>query len=145
MLPLAGKARAVYLLLACTTFPQACRSLHGVARVRYRDGGTQTLVELRSPANWWPVEQDYLLDDYVFRMEPVGEAEAPLPIRVDLQTGAVRVLERATLKGKGRKVRGGSATVLRVEVEPGRELAEMELRCELYGVQIGLLAVTLGR
>jgi len=144
-LGIGGRAQAVYLLLACTTFPQATRSLHGAVSVRYADGGAATVLELRSPANWWPIEQDYLVDDYVFRLEPIGAGEQPLPMRIDLQTGKVRVLERATSKGQGRRIAGGSATVLRVAVEGNRELKEIELECRRHGVVMGVLGVTLGR
>jgi hypothetical protein len=140
-----GRASDIYLLLACTTFPQASRSAHGTARLRYSGGGPSTDLILRSPQHWWPVEQDYLIDDYVFRMEPIGTPETPLPIRVDLQTGKVRTLDRSTFKARGRAVPGGSATVLRLACDPARDLAALDLTCDLYGVQMGLLAVTLGR
>ncbi|SNT19631.1 protein of unknown function [Granulicella rosea] len=143
-LPLSGQAKCIYLLLACTTFPQATRSVHGVVRVGYADGGAPTVVELRSPANWWPVEQDYLVDDYVFRMEPYGEPEVELPLRVDLRTGLSRRLDRTTLKLGGRRVPGGSATVLRVELDARRPLEMLQMRCNLYGVVLGVLGITLG-
>jgi hypothetical protein len=117
------------------------RSVHGRVRVRYSDGIAET--ELRSPANWWPVEQDYPLDDYVFRMEPFGEPETPLPVRVDLATGKIRRLNRSSYRGG--MIDGGSATVLRVELDPTRELVSLTLRCELYGVVMGVLGITLAR
>jgi hypothetical protein len=143
--PLTGHARAVYVLLACTTFPQATRSLHGVARIKYAGHAPASEVELRSPQNWWPVEQDYLLDDYLFRMEPVGAAQQPLPVRVDLKTGNTRILDRATSKGKVSRILGGSATVLRLDIDPLQTLEQLELECALNGVVMGVLAVTLGR
>lgn len=140
-LPLSGTATSLNLLLACTTFPQATRSLHGIVEVRYADGGPAMTLELRSPTNWWPVEQDYLVDDYIFRLEPYGEPATPFPMRVDLRTGMVR---RAG-KGRGGFIRGGSATVLTVPVDAYRTLASLHLSCERYGVVMGVLGVTLGR
>ena len=46
---------------------------------------------LRNPETWWPIEQDYLLDDYLF------VNDAPLPPRVDLRTGQTRVLDPGKL------------------------------------------------
>jgi hypothetical protein len=140
-----GRARAVYVLLACTTFPQATRSLHGVAQVKYANTTFDLEVELRSPHNWWPVEQDYLIDDYVFRMERHGATERPLPMRIDLKTGQAREVERKTFKEKYAAVHGGSATVLRIEVDPLQALEGLKLECKLSGVVMGILAITLGR
>jgi hypothetical protein len=140
-LPLNGSARSLCLLLACTTFPQATRSLHGLLRVSYADGGASALLDLRSPTNVWPIEQDYLIDDYVFRLEPYGDPMTPLPIRVDLRTASVRTAQRA----KGGHIPGGSATVLQVQLDPGRPLSAVELSCERYGVVLAVLAITLAR
>jgi Domain of unknown function (DUF4450) len=142
---LTGRAKAIYLLFTCTTFPQATHSRHGKLQVHYADGGPATELVLSSPENWWPVEQDFLVDDYIFRLEPVGAPEPPLPIRVDLQTGAVRELDRAALKGHGKTIEGGSANVLRIELDEHRDLSELELKCELFGIVLGLLAITLAR
>lgn len=142
---LAGRAKAIYLLFACTTFPQATRSRHGMVQVHYADDGPATELVLRSPENWWPVEQDFLVDDYLFRLEPMGTPERPLPIRVDLQTGVVRELDRATLKAHGKPIEGGSANILRIEVDEHRDLSALELKCELFGVVLGLMAITLAR
>ena len=121
-----------------TTFPQASRTVHGTATVLYTDGTTATLT-LRNPDTWWPIEQDYLFDDYLFR------ASGPLPPRVDLRTGKTRLLDLATSKGQGGPVPGGAATLLHLPLDPDRTLASLEVECSLYGVVLGLLAATLGR
>jgi hypothetical protein len=113
--------------------------------ISYADGGTYTRVELRSPQNWWPVEQDYLLDDYVFRMETIDAPKEPLPLRFDLKTGQMRILTREKLIGKGGPIHGGSATVLHVAIEPTRLLQEVQCECTLNGVVMGVLAISLGR
>jgi hypothetical protein len=137
-IPLSGHAEAIYLLLAGTTYPQASRMRHGTVTARYAGGGSDALP-LVNPETWWPIEQDYLLDDYLFT------DEAPLPPRVDLRTGKTRVLEIENFKGTGRDVPGGAATILCLPVDPRRSLASLKLEVELYGIVMALLAVTLVR
>jgi hypothetical protein len=136
--PLSGKAQGVYLLMAGTTMPQCSRMNHATVSVAYRDGSRASLP-LRNPETWWPIEQDYLLDDYLF------VNSAPLPPRVDLRTGQTRLLELAVFKGRGRNVPGGAATILHLPLDPAKELAAMEIKVELYGVVVGLLGATLVR
>lgn len=135
---LSGQARTLYLLVTGTTFPQASRTVHGAVTVLYTDGSTSVLT-LRNPDTWWPIEQDYFLDDYLFR------ASGPLPPRVDLRTGKTRILDVASFKGQGRAVPGGAATLLHLPLHPDRTLASLGIECSLYGVVIGLIAATLGR
>lgn len=137
-LSLSGQARTLYLLMTGTTFPQASRTVHGVATVLYTDGTTATLT-LRAPDTWWPIEQDYLFDDYLFR------SSGPLPPRIDLRTGKTRLLDLATSKGQGGLVPGGAATLLHLPLDPDRTLASLQVECSLYGVVLGLVAATLGR
>ena len=101
--------------------------------------GSAAKLALRNPENWWPIEQDYLLDDYLF------VNEAPLPPRVDLRSGKTRVLEMASFKGKGRTVPGGAATIVHLPLDPAKELASLTVEAELYGIVVGLLAATLVR
>lgn len=136
---LRGRASKLHLLLMGTTFPQATGASHARIGVSYRVGEPIS-KSLRSPESWWPVEQDYELDDYVFR---IGKGE--LPWRVDLYTGQVRKLARDTLRGRGGQIRGGAAFTVEVDLDPHRELEKCEISCELYGVVLGLLAVTLER
>ena len=84
--------------------------------VTYRDGGAAKLI-LRNPETWWPIEQDYLLDDYLF------VNTAPLPPRVDLRTGQTRILDAGDFHGKGRTVPGGAATILHLPLDPAKDLA----------------------
>jgi hypothetical protein len=137
-IPLSGRARGVYLLMAGSTLPQCSRMRHGTVSVAYSDG-TSTSLMLRNPESWWPIEQDYLLDDYLF------VNEAPLPPRVDLRTGLTRLLDAASLHGKGRTVPGGAATILHLPLDPAKELAALEVRADLYGIVIGLMGATLAR
>jgi hypothetical protein len=136
--PLEGRAHGLYLLMAGSTLPQCSRMKHGTVSVTY-SGGTSAQLVLRNPETWWPVEQDYLLDDYLF------VNRAPLPPRVDLRTGQTRILDPVTFHGKGRMVPGGAATILHLPLDPAKQLASLQVQAELYGIVVGLLAATLER
>ena len=135
---LSGRARGIYLLMAGSTLPQCSRMQHGTVMVSYKDGATAKLA-LLNPETWWPIEQDYLLDDYLF------VNTAPLPPRVDLRSGQTRILDAASFHGKGRAVPGGAATILHLPLDPARDLASFEVAVDLYGIVLGLLAATLVR
>lgn len=137
-LPLTGKAVSLYLLLAGTTFPQCSRMTHAIIRAHYIDGSSSTL-ELRNPENWWPIEQDYLIDDYLFI------DEAPFTPRVDLRTGSVRILDPISFRGKGTTVEGGAANIVELALDPDKSLRGLSIEVKLYGIVVGLLSVTLVR
>jgi hypothetical protein len=106
--------------------------------VTYTDGSSARLA-LRNPETWWPIEQDYFIDDYQFPLD------GPLPPRVDLKTGNIRLLNLATFKGKGREVPGGAATVLDLELDPAKQLQSLTVRTLANDVVIGLMSATLER
>ena len=137
-IPLAGRAEGVYLLITGVTLPQASRMVHGRITVAYADGAKAQL-SLKSPETWWPIEQDYLLDDYLFI------DEAPLPPRVDLRTGTTRILDPASFKGNGGSVPGGAATILFLPLDPRKNLVSLKVEANLYGIVVALLAATLVR
>ncbi len=137
-IPLTGRARHAFLLLAGSALPMQSQFDNGEVMVTYADGSTARLV-LRNPTNWWPIEQDYLIDDYAFR-----RPEA-LPPRVDLATGRVRLLDLAAFKGHGGRVPGGAATVLELSLDPAKPLKSLTLHTLANEVVIGLMAVTLQR
>lgn len=137
-IPLNGKAIGLYLLVTGTTLPQCSRVENALVSVSYADGSSAKL-SLRNPETWWPIEQDYLIDDYMFAYE------APLPPRVDLRSGQTRVLELGSFKGKGRDVPGGAATVLHLPLDPAKRLIDLKMEVSLYPVVAALLAATLVR
>ncbi len=136
--PLKGRASHAYLLMAGSTGPMQSRFDNGEVVVTYADGTTERLA-LRNPANWWPIDQDYFIDDYAFRRP------GPIPPRVDLKTGKVRIPDANEFKGKGGKVPGGAATVLDLPLKPDKELKSLTVRVLANEVVIGLMAVTLER
>lgn len=125
-LPFAGLARSIR------------RFENGEVVVTYVDG-SQTTLQLENPTNWWPIEQDYFIDDFQFRRPE------PAPIRVNLKTGSIRVIYIAKFKGRGGAVPGGAATVLQLPLRSGKELKSMKVRAIANEVVIGLMSATLLR
>ena len=111
---------------------------NGEVVVTYADGTTDRLA-LNNPVNWWPMDQDYFMDDYAFRRPE------SVPPRVDLKTGQVRLIDASHFKGKGGAVPGGAATVLDLPLNPGKELRSLTVRALANEVVVGLMAVTLAR
>jgi hypothetical protein len=136
--PISGKASHVYLLMAGSSNPMQSRFDNGEVIVTYADGTTERLA-LHNPTTWWPIDQDYFIDDYAFRRPE------PIPPRVDLKTGTVRLLDAETFKGRGGKVPGGAATVLDLPLNHDKELKSLTVRTLANEVVIGLMAVTLAR
>jgi hypothetical protein len=136
--PLHGKSARAWLLLAGSSNPMQSRFDNGEVVVAYTDGSSERLA-LRNPTTWWPIDQDYFLDDFAFRRPE------PIPPRVDLRTGQVRILEAAGFKGRGGKVPGGAATMLDLPLNPAKELKSLTVRTLANEVVIGLMAVTLER
>jgi hypothetical protein len=136
--PMNGHASHVYFLLAGSTNFMQSRMDNGELVVTYTDGSSARLA-LRNPETWWPIEQDYFIDDYQFPLD------GPLPSRVDLKTGNIRLLNLATFKGKGREVPGGAATVLDLELDPAKQLQSLTVRTLANDVVIGLMSATLER
>jgi hypothetical protein len=137
-LPLNGRSSRAFLLMAGSTNPMQTGVDNGEVIVTYADGSAARLP-LRNPTTWWPIEQDYFIDDYAFRFE------GPLPPRVDLKTGKIRVLEMESFKGKGGKVSGGAATVLSLPLDAAKELKSLTVRALANEVVIGLMSLTLER
>jgi hypothetical protein len=134
--PLSGKARGVVLLMAGSTNSMQSRFDNGEVVVTYADGSESRLA-LENPVTWWPIDQDYFIDDYQFQVR------GPLPARVNLKSGEIRELNAATFEGRGGAVPGGAATVLRLALQPGKELRSITVRALANEVVIGLMAATL--
>ncbi|MGA2327590.1 MAG: DUF4450 domain-containing protein [Bryobacteraceae bacterium] len=136
--PLSGKSRGIVFLMAGSTNHMQRRFENGEVVVTYADGSGERLV-LENPTNWWPIDQDYFIDDFQFRRPE------PIPMRVNLKTGEIRVLDIAEFKGRGGSVPGGAATVLDLPLESGKELKSLTVRAIANEVVIGLMAATLVR
>jgi hypothetical protein len=136
--PLSGKSSRAFLLMAGSSNPMQSWIDNGEVVVSYTDG-TEARLPLQNPTTWWPIDQDYFTDDYAFRLD------SPLPPRVDLKTGRIRIFNTATFKGKGGKIPGGAATVLELPLNPNKELKSLTVRALANEVVIGLMGVTLER
>ena len=136
--PLAGKSSHAFLLMAGSTGAMQSRLDNGEVIATYTDGSTARLA-LHNPTTWWPIDQDYFIDDFAFARPE------PLPVRVDLATGKIRVLKMESFKGRGRTVPGGAATVLDLPLDAGKELKSLTVRALANEVVIGLMSVTLQR
>lgn len=137
-IPLAGGASHIYLLMAGSTNQMQSRFENGEIVVTYRDNSVERL-SLENPTNWWAIDQDYFIDDFAFRRPE------PIPPRVDLKTGNVRVLDVQSFKGKGKKIPGGAATVLDLPINSNKELKSLTVRALANEVVIGLMSATLVR
>lgn len=133
-----GAANHLYLLMAGSTNHMQSRLDNGEVIVTYEDGTTARLP-LRNPEIWWPIEQDYFVDDYGFKID------GPLPPRLDLKTGELRVLKLDTFKGRGGVVPGGAATILHLPLDSAKSLKSLTVRAFANEVVIGLMSATLAR
>lgn len=136
--PLSGNASHIYLLMAGSTNSMQSQFDNGEVIVTYADDSTERLA-LRNPTTWWPIDQDYFIDDYAFRRPE------PIPPRVDLKTGKVRIFDVAEFKGKGGTIAGGAATVLDLPLDKSKELKSLTVRALANEVVIGLMSATLVR
>jgi hypothetical protein len=136
--PLNGKSSHAFLLMAGSTGPMQSQFDNGEVVVTYADGSI-TKLPLRNPTNWWPIDQDYFTDDFAFRRD------GPIPPRINLASGKVRILDSDTFKGQGGKVPGGAATVLEMSLDDSKPLKSLTIRALANEVVIGLMAVTLQR
>lgn len=135
---LSGKAKHAYLLMAGSTQSMQSRFDNGEVVVHYTDGSVERLA-LRNPESWWPIDQDYPIDDFAFRYE------GAIPPRIELKTGVIRVATMREMKGKGRVIEGGAATVLDLPLDASKELKSLTVRAIANEVVIGLMGVTLER
>lgn len=140
-IPLSGKARRAYLLMAGSTNHMQVHFTNGIVRVTYADGSEERL-ELVNPVTWCPIEQDFFFDDYAFR------SDRPRPYRVALKTGDVTRTPGESLKLKGsdnRRIPGGAGILLDLPLDADKELKSVTLETRANDVVIGLMGITLER
>ena len=150
-IPLSGRYRQAWLLLAGTTNHMQSRIANGIVVAKYQDGTADTL-QLVNPDNWCPIERDYYVDGQAFR------TSQPRPYRIAFASGIVsRDLSKALRlpfgnaqggeigpKGAdGGEIVGGAATMLRMPLNRQKKLQSLMLRTLSNDVVIGLMAVTL--
>ena len=150
-IPLKGRARNAYLLMAGSTNSMQSRIENGEVVVKYTDGSSD-VMPLENPVNWCSIEQDYYTDEYAFK------SAALHPYRVLLDSGKVsrdvsvdfialpendmnNVLD--TVKDTDRGIPDGAAQILRMPLKRGKRLESLTVRTLSNDVVIGLMAVTL--
>ncbi len=139
--PLTGSASHAYLLMAGSTNPMQSRFDNGEVVVTYADNSQEKLT-LRNPETWWPIEQDYYINEYSFTVSK------PKPIRVHLKTGdVIQNFNYSDIKGFAYNsyIPGGAATVLDLPLDPKKKLKSLEVKSLANDVVIGLMGVTLVR
>ena len=137
--PLNGKASQVWLLMAGSMHHMQINMVNGAVEIEYQDGSYDTL-ELQSPDNWWPIEQDYYEDGLAFKLP------TPRPPRLLLKSGEWSLKSGEILaKNHTKKIDGGAATLLNLSLDPTRELKCLRLKTLSNDLVIGLMAVTLQR
>ena len=137
--PMSGKAKAIQLLLAGSTNHMQSYMENGMIKVKYTDGSEESLP-LIAPYNWCPIEQDYYIDGKQFRLD------TPRPYRITFKEGIVSddLGDALGIKGVyGRRIDGGAGVMLRIDLDPTKELKELELETLSNDVVIGLAGATL--
>lgn len=138
-IPLKGNAEHVYLLMAGTTNQMQSRIANGVIRITYTDGSHQSL-ELTNPDNWCPIEQDYYVDNYAFKVKGLR------PYRVHFMSNTIsrNIGDALGIKGVyGREIPGGAGELLDIKTDPNKRLKSITIRTLSNDVVIGLIGLTL--
>jgi hypothetical protein len=139
--PLSGQAIHAYLLMAGSTNPMQSRLTNAEVIITYQDG-TNTVLPIKNPENWWPIEQDDDNDGYAFNTNAVKV------LRVYLKTGEVTQNFKNFISIKGysnRAIDGGAATVLDMPLDPSKKLKALTLKTLANDVVVGLMSITLVR
>jgi hypothetical protein len=140
-IPVQGKASQLHFLLAGTTNPMQSRIVNGRLILTYESGRNDTL-HLRNPENWWPIEQDYMIDNYAFT------TDAPVPLRLYLKTGEFGRKPEKYVSIKGHTsygIDGGGAVVLSMAADRTRNIKSVVLETVANDVVIGLMGLTIQR
>lgn len=140
-IPLKGKGKKIYFLLAGSTNPMQSQIINGMITISYSDG-SNTDLELKNPVNWWPIEQDLFDDNFAFEIP-----DDKIPYRVQLKTGQLykggSLTKYSEIKGlTNRAVDGGAATILDLPIDPTKELKSIKLTAVSNDVVIGLMSAT---
>jgi hypothetical protein len=102
--------------------------------VTYTDG-SEDVLQLINPNNWWSIEQDMHIDDFAFH---IG---VPSPIRIELKTGNTYLVGKGI--GVEQWIEGGAASVLDIPLNPAKELKSLTLSATSNDVVIGLMGISL--
>ncbi len=135
-IPISGGAERAYLLLAGSTNWMQSHFDNGIITFYYEDGSKSELP-LHNPTTWWPIDQDYFIDDFQFQLP------GPYPLRLDLASGSIRKIDPNASVYDASSIEGGSATILTLKLDPEKKLHHVELKALSNEVVIGLMAISL--
>jgi hypothetical protein len=115
------------------------RMCNGMIHVFYADGSSDSLA-LVHPDTWWPIEQDYYIDGYAFRVD------SPKPPRIYLKTGEQQKEDYPVLRKNGTvDIEGGAASLYDLPLDPSKELKELSLETLVNDLVIGIMSISLIR
>lgn len=137
-IPLSGKASHAYLLMAGSTYHMQSQISNGEVIVEYTDG-TNSMLDLRNPETWCPIDRDYYVDGYAFSLT------IPRPMRLELKTGKFFPNFKSSTDYGGKTIDGGAATVLDISLNPSKQLKSITIKTLSNEVVIGLMSVSLLR
>ncbi|MBE6287385.1 MAG: DUF4450 domain-containing protein [Mediterranea massiliensis] len=148
VVPLKGRGRSLYLLMAGSTNHMQCHIDNGRIRAYYTDGSYSELP-LINPYTWAPIEQLYFEDGLAFHRGRQVPGSSPLPLdygsaplyRLSLKS-ALPVSADSLGTGINRMVDGGAATLLELPLNPDKRLSHLVLETLSNDVVIGLMGVT---
>jgi hypothetical protein len=109
--------------------------------VEYTDGCSEK-IELVNPETWAPIEQDFYVDGYAFRLK------APRPYRVHLKSGLVSrdLAKDLGIEGVyGRAIDGGAGIILDLPLDGSKTLKKLTLETLANDVVVGLMGLTVVR
>jgi hypothetical protein len=138
---LTGKASHAYLLMAGSTNHMQSQFSNGEVVVEYTDGSQATL-DLRNPETWCPIEKDYYVDGYAFKLNK------PRPVRLNLKNGIFITdfnQSKALNDFGGKAIDGGAATILDLPLDASKQLKSLKLKTLANEVVIGLMGISLMR
>ena len=149
-IPLEGRARHAWLMMAGSTENMQSRIDNGMVTVTYTDGSTSSMP-LYNPVNWYPIHQDYYLDDYAFRSCPVRPyrvlfADGSVSRNLDVKWGLAEENERfgaTNAKPTDRIIPSGAGIILKMPLDGRKDLRSLTLTTLSGDVVIGLMAITL--
>ena len=136
VIPLTGKASHAYFLMAGSTNHMQSQFDNGQVIITYTDG-TNAVLTLRNPETWWPIQEDYYVDGFAFRLK------TPAPVRVHLKTGKMVAGAQPGAKVGEQLIPGGAATVLDLPLDDTKTLKSLTLKTLANDVVIGLMGITL--
>ena len=147
--PLEGRARFAYLLMAGSTQNMQSRIENGRVTVTYTDGSTDVL-SLENPINWCPLEQDFYTDDYAFWTAPkkpyrvlLSDGRTSRDLSLDFLPAAENDNLYDAIKTTDRGIPDGAAQILKMPLRRGKKLQSLTLESLSNDVVIGMMAITL--